>query len=75
MLKETSLKYKYFLKSSLNLLQYCFCFTHTHTHTYIYILAVKPVGPYLPDQGSNCLTLCIGRQNLNHWTTREVLKR
>ena len=54
-----------FLKSLLNLLQYCFCFMFwffDHEAGRIFSSLTR-------DQ--TC-TPCIGRQTLNHWTTREV---
>ena len=54
-----------FLKSLLNLLQYCFC---------VYILLFRPWGTW--DLNSltrdQTCTPCIGRWCLNNWTTREV---
>ena len=54
----------HFLKSLLNLLQYCFCFM-------FWFLATRHVGSQLLDQGSTRAP-CTGRQSLNHWITREV---
>ena len=54
----------FFLKSLLNLLQYCFCFKFL-------FLGHKTCEILTPNQGSN-LILCNRRQNLNHWTTWEV---
>ena len=54
-----------FLKSLLNLLQYCLCFM---------FLAFWTGGMWYlssPTRDRTC-TPCIGRQSLNHWTTREV---
>ena len=55
-----------FLKSLLNLLQYCFCF--------FYVLVFWPWGMW--DLGSRTRdqtrTPYIGRRSLNHWTAREV---
>ena len=51
-----------FLKSSMNLLQYCFCFIFW------------PGGMWdlsSLSKDSTC-TYCIGRWSFNHWTTREV---
>ena len=55
-----------FLKSLLNLLQYCFwllCF-------------FQPQGmwPHSSPTRSQTHTPCIGRRSLNHWATREVLR-
>ena len=52
-----------FLKSLLNLLQYCHCFKFL-------FFGHKPRGILAP-QDRICAT-CIGRRSLNHWTTREV---
>ena len=84
MLKETSLKYqllnlffKIFIEFvTIFFLFYIYIYIYIYIYVYIYFffLAAKSVGAYLPDQGSNFLTLCTGRQNLNHWTAREVPK-
>ena len=55
-----------FLKSSLNLLQYCFCclcsgFFWLEGMWDLSCLTRNPA-----------LTFCTGRQSLNHWTTRKV---
>ena len=53
------------LKSLLNLLHYSFF--------YIFgFLAQRYVGSWLPDQGLNPHSCCIGRRSLNHWGPREV---
>ena len=53
------------LVSLLNLLQYCFCFM------FCFFLAE---GMWDPSSSTRepTHTPCIGRQSLNHWTTREV---
>ena len=48
----------FFLKSLLNLLQYCFCFM-------FWFFGCKAPGDWTP-------VPCIGRRSLNHWTTREI---
>ena len=54
-----------FLNYLLNLLQYCFSF--------IYLFFCPWVMWDLSSQTRDWIfTLCIGRQSLNHWTTREV---
>ena len=55
-----------FLKSLLNLLRYCFfsCFG---------FLAPRHCGIFDPTTKDGTLAPCLGRQNLNHWTTRDVL--
>ena len=55
-----------FLKSLLNLLQYCFCFTFC-------FLGREVCGILAPQHRDRTRTPCIGRWSLNHWTTREVL--
>ena len=54
-----------FLKSLLNLLQYCFCFM---------FWGCWPWGMWVLSSltRDQILTLCSGKQSLNHWTTREV---
>ena len=52
----------HFLKSLLNLLQYCFCFM-------FWFFGLWDLSSLTRDQTH---TLCIGRQSLNHWTSREV---
>ena len=56
--------YEPFLKSSLNLLQYCFCFM-------LLLFGCKACGILAPWLGFKRAP-CMGRQSLNHWTTREV---
>ena len=55
-----------FLKSLLNLLRYCFfsCFG---------FLAPRHCGIFAPTAKDGTLAPCLGRQNLNHWTTGDVL--
>ena len=57
-----------FLKSLLNLLQYCLCFLFfcffCHRPKHMWNLSS-------PTKDQTC-TPCIGRGSLNHWTTREV---
>ena len=55
----------YFLKTLLNLLQYCFCFT------FWFIWPCDMWDLSSPTRNWTC-TPCTGRQSLNHWTTREV---
>ena len=52
------LSFFFFLKSLLNLLQYCFCFM-------FWFFGCKASGDWTP-------VPCIGRRSLNHWTTREI---
>ena len=76
MLKETSLKYQLlnlFFKIFIEFVTILFLL-YIYIYIFFFFLAAKSVGSYLPDQGSNFLTLCIGGQNLNHWTAREVPK-
>ena len=76
MLKETSLKYQLlnlFFKVFIEFVTILFLL-YIYIYIYFFFWAAKSMGSYLPDQGSNFLTLCIGRQNLNHWTAREVPK-
>ena len=54
-----------FLKSILNLLQYCFCFLCFG------FLAERHVGFSLPDEGSTH-TPALEGEVFNHWTAREV---
>ena len=54
-----------FLKSLLNLLQYCFCFLCFGS------LAARQWDPSFQTRDGTC-TACIGRRSLNQWTTREV---
>ena len=54
-----------FLNSLLNLLQYCFCFMFS----VFWLRGMWDLNSLTRDQ--TC-TPCIGRQGLNHWTTREV---
>ena len=54
-----------FLKSLLNLLQYCF------SPMFCFFLAARYVWSQLPDQDWN-LTSCIGKWSINPWITREV---
>ena len=56
-----------FLKSLLNLLQYCFCFKFQ-------LLWPQDMWELSFPTRDWTHTLYIGRQSLNHWTTREVLK-
>ena len=51
-----------FLKSLLNLLQYCL----------FHVLVSWPWGMWISPTRDWTHTPCIGRQSLNHWTTREV---
>ena len=53
-----------FLKSLLNLLQYCFCLVLD-----FWSQGMRDLSFLTRDR--TC-TPCIGRQSLNHWTTREV---
>ena len=54
-----------FLTSLLNLLQYCFCFVFG-------FFGWEACGTLLPWPGVEPFQpLCIGRQSLNHWTTRK----
>ena len=53
-----------FLKSLLNLLQYCFCLT-------FWYFWPRGMWDQLPDQDWNC-TSCIGKWSINPWITREV---
>ena len=55
-----------FLKSLLNLLQYCFCFM------LCFFLAMKHSGILVPWSGIKPHTPCLGRWSLNHWTTKEI---
>ena len=52
-----------FLRSLLNLLQYCFCFM---------FFGYEACGILAPRPGVEPCAPCIGRQSLNHWTAREV---
>ena len=56
---------KPFLKSLLNVLQYCFCFT------VFGFLTTRCMGSQFPGQGLND-TPCIGRWSSNHWTAKEL---
>ena len=60
----TFLKNCIHLKSLLNLLQYCFYFMFC-------FLAKRHVGSCSLTRNWTC-TPCVGRQNLNHWSTRKV---
>ena len=57
----------FFLKSLLNLLQYCFCFMFW----VFWLQGMWDLSSLIRDQ--TC-TPCIERWSLNHWTTREVLR-
>ena len=56
----------HFLKLLLTVLQYCFCFM-------LWIFSQKSCGLLASWPGIIPYTSCVGRQSLNHWTTREVL--
>ena len=66
-----------FLKSLLNLLQYCFCFTFCSFFFLVCeacgLLAHMLTRDQLTSLTRNWIcTPCFGRWSLNHWTTREV---
>ena len=54
----------HFLKSLLNLLQYCFCFMN-----FFWLWGMWDLS--FPTRDQACASY-IGRQSLNHWTTRKV---
>ena len=54
-----------FLKSLLNLLQYCFCFM-------FWFSGCEACGILIPSPGIKPAFPCKGRWSLNHWTAREV---
>ena len=54
-----------FLKSEMNLLQYCFCFTHCFSGR-------EGCGIFSPRPGDRTCTPCIGRQTASHWTAQQV---
>ena len=54
-----------FLKSLLNLLQYCFCFM-------FWFFWPQGMWDLSSLTGDQTRIPCIGRRSLNHWTTREV---
>ena len=53
------------LESLLNLLQYCF-------HFMVWFFGCKSLGISVPQPGIEPTPVCVGRQSLNHWTTREI---
>ena len=55
-----------FLKSLLNLLQYCFCFM------FCGFFWPRGMWDLSSPTRDRTLTYCIGRRSPNHWTTREV---
>ena len=63
-----------FLKSLLNLLQYCFCFMVCFCGVFFFFfLATRHEGSYFPDRGWTH-TPCIGRKHLNLLTARKFLE-
>ena len=54
-----------FLKSLLNLLQYCFCFC-------VLVSWLRGMWDLSSPTRGQTHTPCIGRRTLNHWTAREV---
>ena len=59
-----------FLKSSLNLLQYCFHFTFLFF--FLFFFGLWGMWDLSSLTRNRTHTPCIGRWNLNHWTTREL---
>ena len=56
-----------FLKPFFNLLQYCFCFMFCFV-----FLGQEACGVSAPRPGIKLALPCMGRQNLSHWTAKEV---
>ena len=57
-----------FLKSLLNLLQYCFCFM------FCFSFLAGGMWDLSSPTWDRTHTLCLGKRSLNHWTSREVPK-